>query len=245
MLSFKEFEILRRKIYSKRKDFDVSFAKTIFKNEKDEKRCISELENSGFLKNGEITKLALIEMAPCKVTNAIILAAGGSDISSKSVYSMPKGLFVKNGETLIERQIRQLKEAGINDITIVIGYKQELYFFLADKWGVDLIINPDLKKNNIFSLYCALDKIKSTYICNCDNYFVNNPFSLYEYNSYHASVFKSDASNELLVKVNDSGRLLNVYSGEKTGECVFGHAYFDNQFSKRFTKYLKEEIGGF
>ena len=86
------------------------------------------------------------EIEALKVENAVIMAAGGSDISEKSVYAMPKGLFMKNGETLIERQIRQLREAGIEDITVVIGYKQELYFFLQDKWNVNLEINPDLKK---------------------------------------------------------------------------------------------------
>ena len=78
---------------------------------------------------------------------------GGADISSKSIYSMPKGLYIKNGETLIERQIRQLREAGITDITVVVGYKQEMYFFLEDKWGVELVVNPDLKKNNVYSLF--------------------------------------------------------------------------------------------
>ena len=47
-------------------------------------------------------------------------------MKNEKLYNVPKGLFIKDGETLIERQIRQLKEAGINDITIVIGY---YYFF--------------------------------------------------------------------------------------------------------------------
>ena len=167
------------------------------------------------------------EIVPLKVENAVILAAGGSDISAKSVYSVPKGLFMKNGETLIERQIRQLREAGIQDITVVFAYKQELYFFLQDKWGVNLEINPDLKKNNIFSLYTAKAHIGSTYICNCDNFFEENPFSQYEYNAFHATVYKEDAHNELLVRKNSSGRILEVYSGAKSGECIYGHAYVD------------------
>ena len=150
--------------------------------------------------------------------NIAIILAGGADINAKSVYSMPKGLFVKNGETLIERQIRQLKEAGIDDITVVIGYKQELYFFLTDKWGVNIEINPDLKKNNIFSLYIARNFLGSTYICNCDNYFEENPFSQYEYNAFHATVYKEDAHNELVVRKNSSGRILEVASCAKSGE---------------------------
>nr|WP_256368341.1 phosphotransferase [Adlercreutzia sp. ZJ473] len=188
-----------------------------------------------------LTKSGLEEIEPCCVRNAVILAAGGADINAKSVYNMPKGLFMKDGETLIERQIRQLREAGIEDVTVVIAYKQELYFFLQDKWGVTLEINPDLKKGNIHSLYTVRDRLGATYICNCDNYFEENPFSPYEYNSFHATVFKEDASDELVVRKNESGRILEVSSCAKSGECVYGHAFMDSAFASRFVRFMEEE----
>lgn len=248
MINYKEFEVIKaiicKKAYSA-EEILKSPIHYVFRNIEEVKQLIESLESKGYLKNGKATDLALKEIEPCKVKNAIILAAGGDDISAKSVYSMPKGLFMKNGETLIERQIRQLKEAGINDITVVIAYKQELYFFLQDKWGVTLEINPDLKKNNIYSLYIARKHLCSTYICNCDNYFVENPFSAYEYNSYHATVYKSDAINELVVRKNESGRILETYSCAKSGECIYGHAYFDTAFSSRFKKYIEDEVYDF
>ena len=48
--------------------------------------------------------------------NAIILAAGKSNRFVPFTYERPKGLFRVKGEILIERQIEQLKEAGIKDI---------------------------------------------------------------------------------------------------------------------------------
>lgn len=180
-----------------------------------------------------------------KVNNAIILAAGGEDINAKSIYSMPKGLFIKDGETLIERQIRQLHEAGIFDITVVIGYKQELYFFLQDKWNVALEINPDLKKNNIYSLYIAIDKLKNTYILNCDNFYEKNPFKIEEENSYHCCVYKENTKNELLLKKDDNNKIVKVYSDDKPGLCLYGYAFFDEAFSSSFRKILKTEIDNF
>ena len=53
---------------------------------------LARLEKKGYIQNGAVTSLALSEIEPLKVDNAVILAAGGSDISAKSVYSMPKGL---------------------------------------------------------------------------------------------------------------------------------------------------------
>ena len=86
------------------------------------------------------------DMNEYKVDNAVILAAG---ITTETIYAPPKGLFLIDGEPIIERQIKQLKEAGINDIYIVVGYKKEMYFYLEDKYGVTLIGNPRLDKNNI------------------------------------------------------------------------------------------------
>ncbi len=251
MVTYKEFEVIRTILSFTREHKDIAqhiIDKSkyyAFKSKEEIKNIVSSLEKKGYLKDEKVTSQALEEIEPLKVKNAIILAAGGADISSKSVYSMPKGLFMKNGETLIERQIRQLKEVGIQDITVVVGYKQELYFFLEDKWGVNLVVNPDLKKNNVYSLWCAIDQLSSTYICNCDNYFEENPFSRYEYNSFHATVYKEDARNELLVKVNESGRILDVYSGAKSGICLYGHAFMDEQTSARFKKYLSQEVDDF
>ena len=190
MITYKEFAVLNAMLKATEKVENIPeyvYKKVhyyAFKSQDEVASLVASLEEKEYLKNNMVTELGKKEIEPLKVRNAVILAAGGADISAKSVYNMPKGLFMKNGETLIERQIRQLKEAGINDITVVIGYKQELYFFLVDKWGVNIEINPDLKKNNIYSLYIAKNFLGSTYILNCDNYFEENPFSQYEYNSF-------------------------------------------------------------
>lgn len=65
-----------------------------------------------------------------KVDNAIIMAAGTSSRFVPLSYELPKALITVKGEVLIERQIRQLKEAGINEIVVVTGYKKELLYYL-------------------------------------------------------------------------------------------------------------------
>lgn len=251
MISYKEFEVINALMNT---DGPVeNIADYVYSNVHyyafkgyDEVEQLAEgLKDKGYITDSYVTELGKKEIESLRVKNAVILAAGGGDINAKSIYNMPKGLFMKNGETLIERQIRQLKEAGIEDITVVVGYKQELYFFLVDKWGVNLEINTDLKKNNVFSLYMAKNFLGSTYILNCDNYFEENPFSQYEYNSFHATVYKEDAHNELVVRKNQSGRILDVYSCAKSGECIYGHAYIDDELSRRLVKFMDEEIDDF
>ncbi|MBO5382233.1 MAG: NTP transferase domain-containing protein [Bacteroides sp.] len=251
MLTYKEFEVIKTLLaHAEDKGNALSILKnkiryTVFHSEQEVEEVVALLQLKGYIKDNQVTDIAKNEIAPCKVESAVILAAGGADISSKSVYSMPKGLFVKDGETLIERQIKQLHEAGVKDITVVVGYKQEMYFFLMNKYGVEIVVNPDLKKNNVFSLYCAIDHLSNTYICNCDNYFFENPFSAYEYNAYHATVYKENAHNELIVRKNEFGRITDIYSGDKSGECIYGHAYIDKAFSTRLKRYLNAEIDDF
>ena len=82
--------------------------------------------------------------------NAVIMAAGTSTRFAPLSYEKPKGLLEVKGEILIERQIRQLQEAGIKDIIVVTGYKNSQFEYLAEKFGVRTIFNEDYNiYNNI------------------------------------------------------------------------------------------------
>ena len=90
------------------------------------------------------------------VDNAIILAAGTASRFAPISYEKPKALIRVKGEILIERQIRQLKEAGINEIIIVIGYKAEQFEYLKKKFGVILVYNLEyLNRNNNGSIFAV------------------------------------------------------------------------------------------
>ena len=52
--------------------------------------------------------------------NAVILAAGLSSRFAPISYEMPKALIPVRGEVLIERQICQLREAGIDEVLSLI-----------------------------------------------------------------------------------------------------------------------------
>ncbi|MGV7343445.1 hypothetical protein PJI17_32620, partial [Mycobacterium kansasii] len=79
-----------------------------------------------------------------------------------------------------DRQIEQLREAGINDITVVVGYKKEHFFYLAAKYGVKIVVNSDYAtRNNNGSLWLVREQLGNTYICSSDDYFTVNPFEDY------------------------------------------------------------------
>ena len=109
---------------------------------------------------------------PYTVNNAVIMAAGTSSRFAPLSYERPKALTEVKGEILIERQIRQLQEAGIPEIILVVGYKMEQFFYLREKFGIHIVENKDyLTRNNNASIYAAKNFLKNTYICSSDNYF--------------------------------------------------------------------------
>lgn len=68
----------------------------------------------------------------------MILAAGASTRFIPLSLEQPKGLFEVKGEKLIERQIQQLQDAGIKNITIVLGYKKKC--FIIWRTNMELIL---------------------------------------------------------------------------------------------------------
>ena len=194
-------------------------------------------------KNGsKITDTGLEALEPYRVNNAVILAAGASTRFIPLSLEQPKGLFEVKGEKLIERQIQQLQDAGIKTITIVLGYKKEMFYYLEDKYGVNFIINESFNiKNNIESLYLAKEKLRNTYICVSDSYFVENPFNQYEYQTFNAGISIKKKTNEMYVDTDENGKIIMMEKYRDSGKVLFGHSFWNEDFSNAFIKLMEAD----
>ena len=174
-----------------------------------------------------------------KVDNAIIMAAG---ISSRFVpisFEKPKSLIKVKGEVLIERQIRQLKEVGIHEIIVVVGYKKDDFTYLKKDYGVILVENPEYNtRNNHASLYYAKKYLKNTYICSSDNYFTINPFNQFENEAFYSSIYVSGDSKEWCLSLDENDMIKDVKIGGVNSWVMMGHVFFDETFSEAFIKIL-------
>ena len=170
-----------------------------------------------------------------KVENAVIMAAGTSSRFAPLSYEMPKGLITVKGEVLIERQIRQLREAGINDIYVVTGFKAEEFAYLADKFGIKLVHNPyyDTKNNNA-SIKAVEDILSNTYVCSADNYFNRNPFTDTVDTAYYAAVYSDGPTNEWCMETDSEGWINKVTVGGENAWYMLGHTFWDKEFSDTF-----------
>lgn len=176
-----------------------------------------------------------------RVDNAIIMAAGTASRFAPLSYEKPKALIEVRGEILIERQIRQLKKAGIDEIIIVTGYKAEQFAYLKEKFGVKLIYNEAyLTRNNNASLYVVRDYLKNSYICSSDNYFLQNPFEKEVDEAYYSCVYVQGETNEWCVE-EKSGWIKNVVVGGKDSWIMLGHVFWSETFSQKFLSILKKE----
>ena len=191
---------------------------------------------------GGVTQTGYDLLEPYKVDNAIIMAAGLSSRFAPISYERPKGMLQVRGEVLIERQIRQLKEAGIDDITVVVGYMKEQFFYLEDLFGVQIRVNEEYAhRNNNSTLMLVREKLGNTYICSSDNYFTRNVFEPYVYEAYYSAVFFEGPTDEYLLHTGPGKRIVGVTIGGADAYGMSGHAYFDRAYSQTFRAILEAE----
>lgn len=177
-----------------------------------------------------------------KKRNAIILAAGTSSRFVPLSAERPKGLIEVKGEVLIERQIRQLQEAGINDIIIVVGYMAKMFEYLKEKFGVSIVLNEDYYRyNNTSSVIRVLDKLGNTYICSSDNYFPENVFKEAPSQSYYSALYAEGETGEYCLTLDAENNITEVAVGGHDAWYMIGHVYFSEDFSKAFKQLLAAE----
>ena len=113
-------------------------------------RSVKELMSAGYINEEvKLTPKAVKEFKSKTPKNAIILAAGFGMRMVPINMEVPKGLIEVNGEPLVERAIKQLHEAGVKEIYIVVGFMKEKYEYLIDEYGVELVVNSEYAVKNI------------------------------------------------------------------------------------------------
>lgn len=204
--------------------------------------ALRSCEEFCLVEKGRVTPEGRAALEPYRVDNAVIMAAGLSSRFAPISYEKPKGVLRVRGEVLVERQVRQLHEAGIDDVTVVVGYKKEYFFYLAEKLGVRIVVNPEYAaRNNNSSLMAVRGRLGSTYVCSSDDYFSVNPFNRYEYSAYYACVHVDGPTDEWCVTCGAHDVISSVAVGGRDADVMLGHVYFDRDFSARFSRILQDE----
>ena len=174
--------------------------------------------------------------------NAIILAAGMGTRLRPLTNNRPKCMVSVNGEPMIERQIRFLKETGIDRITLVSGYKSDKLEYLRDYEGIDIVFNEKYDIcNNIYSMYKVLDRFGDTYVLEGDVYMHSNCIIGGLTESTYFAVKKS-YENEWGLLTGPDMKLKSVEIGAGNGFIMSGVSYWNSTDAKIISNEIKRLI---
>ena len=220
-------------------------ASLLYKPETTIRAQYDKLVDKGYLTVHGVTSQAREMLKKHRIKNAIILAAGMSTRFVPFNFEIPKGLLEVKGEILIERQIRQLREKGIEDIIVVVGYMKEKFEYLKKKFGVILIETNDYaEKNNHASVYAAREFLGNSIVTSSDLYFEENIFQKYAYDAYYCSVFMPGKTAERGIETDSDDRIIRTMYGDKCYDIwvTLGYAFFSKRFSDNFLKIMEKEF---
>ena len=171
---------------------------------------------------------------------AIILAAGFGSRMVPVTLDRPKPLVRVHGVRIIDTIIDALVDAGIDDITIVRGYKKECFDELLDKYPFLKFVDNDLyaTTNSISSARAALGQLHGgCYICEAD-LLIANPDVIRKYHTssdYLGSYAKETDDWSLQEK---DGRAVNYRKGNTNCFNCYGISFWTPEDCDR----LREDI---
>ena len=175
---------------------------------------------------------------------ALILAAGFGSRLAPITDNLPKSLVPVNGKPILFKQIENLLENGITDITVVSGYKAEiLERAVHDAFSdVKVIESVDYATtNNMYSAYLGIKEIgtdgflmmnadvffdssviKALLECKASNAIVTD---VGNYNKESMKVILRDgrlvAISKAITREDALGSSIDVYKFDKTGATAF------------------------
>jgi len=180
---------------------------------------------------------------------AVILAAGFGSRMVPVTLDTPKPLVKVKGVRIIDTLIDALLEAGIEDITLVRGYKKEQFDVLLEKYPMLKMVDNDLydSTNSISSAYAARDAIRGgCYICEADLMIVNpDVIRKYHTSSDYLGSFARE-TDDWCLQEKDGWAVNYRQGGEECFHC-YGISYWTPEDCDRLRADIEEvwnEEGG-
>ncbi|WP_160689489.1 sugar phosphate nucleotidyltransferase [Clostridium sp. C2-6-12] len=178
---------------------------------------------------------------------AILMAAGMGTRLRPLTENTPKSLIEVNGMSLLERQIINLKEIGINEIIVLTGYLHEKFDDLVEKYKLIKVINDKYDiYNNIYTMYLVREYLEDAFVIDADNYITRNflPKAKPETSVYY-SACKENIVGEWILKYNESGKIFGVdigKDGDKPSFIMSGASFWTAKDARLICKKVQEAV---
>lgn len=179
---------------------------------------------------------------------AILMAAGLGTRLRPLTNDTPKSLIEVNGMSLLERQILNLKEIGVDEIIVLTGYLHEKFDDMVKKYNLIKIVNEkyDLY-NNIYTMYLAREYLNDAFVIDADQYLTRNflPKTKPETSVYY-SACKENIKGEWIFKYNeDDNRIFDIEIADENSKPSYimsGASFWSEKDGKLLAQKLEEAI---
>ena len=178
---------------------------------------------------------------------AILMAAGMGTRLRPLTETTPKSLIEVNGMSLLERQIINLKEIGINEIIVLTGYLHEKFDDIVKKYNLTKVVNDKYDiYNNIYTMYLVRQYLDDAFVIDADNYITRNFLPKNKPNtSVYYSACKENIIGEWILKYDESGRVLGVdigQEGDQPSYIMSGASYWTEKDGELIAKKVEEAV---
>ena len=182
--------------------------------------------------------------------DAIVLVAGMSTRIRALTQGLPKSFLKIGDESLIDRTLRLLRGAGVENITLVTGFEADVFRDAFPE--CNFVHNPDFATTNTsVSLSLALNARKdakeaednTVMVVNGDVYYAEGILQAMLARSEHtlAAVKRHDLCEEEVKVFVEGDRITRI--GKHLEETMsYGEAFGIYQLNPRFQKYMRQEL---
>ncbi len=178
---------------------------------------------------------------------AILMAAGMGTRLRPLTNNIPKSLIEVNGMSLLERQIINLREVGINDIIVLTGYLHEKFDDIVKKYDLTKVINDKYDiYNNIYTMYLVRQYLQDAFVIDADNYIERNFLPKIKPNtSLYYSACKENIVGEWILKYDDNKKIFGVdigKAGDKPNYIMSGASFWNEKDGELIAKKVEEAV---
>ena len=178
---------------------------------------------------------------------AILMAAGMGTRLRPLTLTTPKSLIEVNGMSLLERQIINLKEVGIDEIIVLTGYLHEKFDDLVKKYNLIKVIKDKYDVyNNIYTMYLVREYLEDAYVIDADQYITRNFLSEeMPSSSVYYSACKENIKGEWILKYDEQGKLYGIEigkEGDKPNYIMSGASFWSAKDGALICKKVQEAI---